>query len=329
MARSDAIADAILMQSVALARVEADAQDEAALELRGLFTTLRRLLQRLDPTVPAFLGTRLRRITQVREALAEPLTDAYLSLMRSDVERRQLVVPWYIRGLVAGLPEAAASLLTRGRGTKALETVADATPIQGVDASEAWGRQAGTVQQQVEDRLRRAVLNEQAMGALAAEVAAIEQTAIRAAEALVQTSLASVAQAALVQVAEANAEGLRALTWLTTLDSRACPVCIALSGQSWTIDDKRPLGSSGPWPGEPPIHPRCRCVLSVVATGDPLPRDQTFAAWLTTRTTTEQRAILGPGRYALWQRGTLKLRQLIDQRHRPLTLDQLRSDSAA
>lgn len=329
MPLSDDIADVILLQSIELARVEAEAQDEAEAELAALFRTLRRLLVRFDPTEPVLLATRLRRIDQLSEAFDAALTDAYLSLMRSDVDRREMVAPWYARTIAATLPVAATGLLRKGRSVSALETVGAEAQVQGVPAAEWFGRQAGTVKQQVIDRLRRAVLNEQPMATLTAEVAAIEQTAQRSVNTLLQTTLATVAQAALLAVAEANSDGLRALTWLTTLDTRACPICIALSGQSWTVEEKRPLGTSGPWPGSPPVHPRCRCSLSVAPVGEALPRDQAFEPWLRTRAVAEQRAILGPGRYDLWRSGKLKLRQLIDQRHRPLTLDRLQSESVA
>ena len=51
--------------------------------------------------------------------------------------------------------------------------------------------------------------------------------------------------------------------------------------------------------------------------------DASFAAWLRTRPDAEQRRMLGARRFELWRAGKLTLTQLTDQRHRPLTVDQL------
>lgn len=160
------------------------------------------------------------------------------------------------------------------------------------------------------------------------DATALQQTATRSATTLVQTSLAQVSQEALWHMVSANPETFRGVVWHTTLDNRACPVCIALSGQAWTLDHA-PIGESGPWPGEPPRHSLCRCVLVPVLKGQRLPQAQTFEAWLRTRPVAEQQAILGPGRYTLWTSGQIQLRQLTDQRHRPLTLSALQSESVA
>ena len=71
--------------------------------------------------------------------------------------------------------------------------------------------------------------------------------------------------------------GVRGVTvraeWSTAGDSRVCPVCATLEGQTWTIEkartetfryeasDAEPSSLTGEYPVKPPSHPRCRCSL--------------------------------------------------------------------
>lgn len=61
--------------------------------------------------------------------------------------------------------------------------------------------------------------------------------------------------------------------WLTAGDNRVCPICEALEGNTWTIQEAReetftfqagesdPASLSGEYPVKPPSHPNCRCRL--------------------------------------------------------------------
>ena len=66
--------------------------------------------------------------------------------------------------------------------------------------------------------------------------------------------------------------------WLTAGDSRVCPICEALEGQTWTVQEARtetfrftaggndPDSLSGEYPVQPPAHPGCRCRLIPTST---------------------------------------------------------------
>jgi hypothetical protein len=50
----------------------------------------------------------------------------------------------------------------------------------------------------------------------------------------------------------------------------------------------------------------------------------TYEDWLKTKSERFQKEVLGPGKWALWQKGQIGLKDLIDQRGRPLTLEKLK-----
>ena len=58
--------------------------------------------------------------------------------------------------------------------------------------------------------------------------------------------------------------------------------------------------------------------------------DMTYEQWLKKKDAAEPgfaKSVLGPGRYNLWKNGKLTLRDLVDQRGRELTLEQLDAKS--
>jgi hypothetical protein len=111
------------------------------------------------------------------------------------------------------------------------------------------------------------------------------------------------------------------------------------------------------FPGPPPWHPNCRTTLTLVVTSvgelvggteveamdnhvarqvkklptatqasmdGQVPKALTYEDWLKTKPTAFQEEVLGPGKYTLWKSGDISLRDLIDQRGQPPSLEQLK-----
>ena len=327
--RTDKLTNALLGQAVTLARLEAGEQQRITHRLFPLWSRLRTQVAVDDPTAPPTLPERLRRVKGLVALVTQLTNEAFGAIAATHQSVRQDIADWVqheTQRLLQTIGEAA--LFTRTLTQQALTRVVDAALVFGAPIRDWWARQAATVQQQVGDRLRQGVLQEQPLPRLLQEVDAVQATTTRNTETLTHGSLARAQQATLTALTEANRARLDGVAWIATFDNRACPICIALSGQSWTLNHE-PLHGSSPWPGEPPIHGNCRCILSPLPEGETGPQDQTFAHWLRQQPETEQRAILGPSRFALWKAGKLKLSRLVDQHHRALTLEQLRSESAA
>jgi len=327
--RTEKLTNALLGQVVTLARLEAGEQQRITHRLVPLWSRLRTHVAVDDPTAPPTLPERLRRVKALVALVTQLTTETFGAIAATHQAVRQDIADWVqheTQRLLQTIGEAA--LFTRTLTQQALTRVVDAALVFGAPIRDWWSRQAATVQQQVGDRLRQGVLQEQPLPRLLQEVDAIQATTTRNTDTLTHGSLASVHQGTMTALTEANSARLDGVAWITTLDSRACPRCIALSGQSWTLDHE-PLHGSRAWPGEPPLHGLCRCILLALPQGETVPRDQTFDHWLRQQPEAEQRAILGPARFRLWSEGKLKLSRLVDQHHRALTLEQLRSESAA
>lgn len=143
-----------------------------------------------------------------------------------------------------------------------------------------------------------------------------------------------------------NADIIKAVQWVSTLDSRTSDICIARSGKTWTFPEFKPIGHNIPWNNGPPAHWACRSTSVPVtrsmaeitgkAADQIAPRtrasmdgqvaqDLTFDQFLKNKPPEFADEMLGKGRAELWRSGKITLNQLLDQRGNPLTLTQLES----
>lgn len=141
-----------------------------------------------------------------------------------------------------------------------------------------------------------------------------------------------------------NADIIKAVQWVSTLDSRTSDICIARSGKTWTFPEFKPIGHSIPWNNGPPAHWACRSTSVPVtrsmaeitgkAEDQIAPRtrasmdgqvaqDLTFDDFLKGKPKEFADDMLGKGRAELWRSGKITLNQLLDQRGNALTLTQL------
>lgn len=82
----------------------------------------------------------------------------------------------------------------------------------------------------------------------------------REAETVVRTAVSHVAASVKDDVMAANADILRGVVWLGTLDTRTCPVCGIRDGKLYTATDHRPIDHGIPWgagPGRMHMQDRC------------------------------------------------------------------------
>lgn len=177
------------------------------------------------------------------------------------------------------------------------------------------------------------------------------------AEMLIRTSVQSIALNARMETFKANDDVIKGVEWKSTLDLRTTETCMVLDGQAWTLDGEPMEGTTQPFPGPPPIHWGCRSDLVNVmkswgdlirdAKGDPelakkmdrveskIPKSTrasmtgqvsaklNYEQWLETQSEENQIEALGYGKWKLWNDGEISLKDLIDNRNRPLTLEEL------
>lgn len=193
--------------------------------------------------------------------------------------------------------------------------------------------------QQIINRIRGTRANNYADG--------IIQIDRRNAEAVVRTAVSHVAGATRDAMYQNNADLIKAIVWVSTLDARTTEPCRIRDGLKYSSDGRyKPIGHRVPWlsgPGR--LHWRCRsssvpvmkswqelgAEASELTAGErasmdgQLPAETTYGQWIKKQSAARQDEILGPTRAKLMREGKLEFDQLYTDRGRPLTLDELRA----
>jgi SPP1 gp7 family putative phage head morphogenesis protein len=234
-----------------------------------------------------------------------------------------------------------------------LESVAKSSLIQGATIGNWFSRLTESARFDVERVVKNGVLLGQTNAQIAKELIGIGDKggqpiakARRDAMAITRTAVQTVAKDARLASLEANANIIKAVQWVSTLDSRTSEICMARSGKTWTYPDFKPIGHKIPWNGGPPAHWNCRSSFIPITksfeeltggkikdTIEPATRasmdglvaaDLTFDQFLKSKPPEFADKMLGKGRAELWRSGKITLNQLLDQRGNPLTLAQLK-----
>lgn len=177
----------------------------------------------------------------------------------------------------------------------------------------------------------------------------IMDTGTRQAEALVRTAIQQMAADAKLDMFRKNADILRGVMWLATLDNRTTLLCRAHDGKLYDLDGK-PIGHTLPFLSGPPAHWNCRSTLVPVTksfeelgvtTGiskeyldqigegtrasmnGQVPASISFDDWFGSLPEKDQISFLGPGKFKIWKEAGLTFSEMIDQRGNPLTISQL------
>jgi SPP1 gp7 family putative phage head morphogenesis protein len=128
-------------------------------------------------------------------------------------------------------------------------------------------------------------------------VKATNLSAVRALR-ISRTEVLRAYRSASLAIYRANGDILRGWQWLASISRRSCPLCIAMSGTIHRLDE--PFSS----------HPACRCCPTPLLRGVAPPVERGEDAFRRMKAD-DQRAILGPGKYAAWQSGALELDDLV------------------
>ena len=81
------------------------------------------------------------------------------------------------------------------------------------------------------------------------------QTSRKSAETLAITASSTVSNRVKLETYRENNHIVKALKWVSTLDTHTSPVCQSRDGKVWPVDEDHPI---------PPAHPRCRSIITPV-----------------------------------------------------------------
>jgi len=226
--------------------------------------------------------------------------------------------------------------------------------IEGARPLGWWRRQSNNTHSQFMRAMRTSLENGESSAQAATRITGgtiagvpvngIIDTSKKHANTLARTALNKVTNEARIASFEANADVVKAMKQISTLDNKTSQICIAYDGQVWDTVTKKPIPPSTlPFNAGPPRHFNCRSTLVPVLKsweelGIPakelsastrasmdgqVPDDTTFDAFLKSKTVAFQNDILGVTKAQLWREGKVTLQQLVDFRGNPLTTEQL------
>lgn len=171
----------------------------------------------------------------------------------------------------------------------------------------------------------------------------------RHAESLVRTAVSHTAGYVRDKFYKEHGDLIKAVVWVSTLDSKTSHDCRLRDGKQYTPKTHRPIGHGLPWLGGPGrAHWRCRSTSVPVTKSwrelgidiDDMPAgtrasmdgqvaaDLTYGQWLKGQSASRQDEVLGPARGKLFRQGGLDIEKFADDRGRWKTLDQLREADA-
>jgi|GEM_PF-2188427 len=233
-----------------------------------------------------------------------------------------------------------------------LQALVNGSLIEGAPSSAWWAKQSEDLQFKFAAQVRQGIAQGETVMQIVRRVAGskrlgtagIMDVSRRNAFALVHTSVQQVANDARLAVFQANADILKGVRQVSTLDGRTSPICIAYSGGQWDLEGKPINGTKLPFAGGTPRHFNCRSVLVPITKSyrelgldidevppstrasdlGQIPADTTFAEFLKRHDAAYADNLLGPGRAKLWREGKITLNQLLDGSGRELTLKKLR-----
>jgi hypothetical protein len=269
------LAERVLSRSISLERLKAG-------EVKTLLPVLGKLERELTT---ALLNTPMTRFKQSRfDALLGRVRELIRVRYKTLRDRHQknledladLESTWTVRAINGATSEPIgvyvdiASISWTAEQLKAIasEAVIDAAP-----SHIWWAKQATDLRTRFEREVRTGLLKAETTEELIRRVRGtaangfrdgVMEASRRQAEALVRTSVQSVAASARRQTFAANDDIIKALQQRSTLDLRTSSVCIAYSNKQWNDATKAPIGHPLPYNHGVPRHWNCRSAEIVI-----------------------------------------------------------------
>lgn len=354
---NERISDLFTRHAIDLQRVDAGQRRAIRRILKDLEGDIVAQLARIDPTAVQRQSARQGRLEKLLEQVRDTIRASYRSastLLRGELrELADIEATFAARAINDGV---GFGLVTTDVTRAQLSGLVSGVLVQGSPVAEWWQRQAGDTLQRFTDEMRRGIAEGETNAQLIRRVRGGRQNGEpvrgfmeitrRNAESLVRSATQATAQAAREITYEQNADVLKGIMWMATLDSRTTVGCAARDGLLYEIGTHAPIDHTLPWEGGPGNrHWGCRSTSAPVtksfrelgidadevppgtraSMNGQVPQDTTFDGWLERQPKSVQAEVLGEGRAELWRENKLSFRDLLDGNGRELSLAELRA----
>lgn len=120
---------------------------------------------------------------------------------------------------------------------------------------------------------------------------------------------------------DADTEKQMGWQWLAVQDANVCTQCEFYDGSKWDAEGE-PLDDGPEDPGNPPLHPNCRCAKVPIDLDEKeVPQNMNFDDYLSQFSRSEQEAAFGKLALRQYQTGTTTAAQLMSQKQNVMTLE--------
>ena len=351
---NEQILDKITGDAINIQRYEATVQRQVIQQLRDLEAQIVSELKASNVVTAVRKQTQDKRLTALLKKTRNTIAVAY-----KDIANTQLVILSEVAELselqtVNALNKSIKANISSPVMSKSmLNAIASKTLIEGSPTKEWWARKGAGFQAKFEDTIRMGMLQGDTTdnivrGLIGTKTNQFKDAALQAqrrgAEAVVRSSIQTVANTARLDTYANNADIIKGIEWSATFDNRTSVICMELDGLQWDLNYK-PIGHSKPFPSAI-AHWNCRStqvpvtksweelgskVKVEVPVGTRASMDgqvaggQNYQQWLGTKSKAFQQEVLGVKKQQLWKAGKISFTDLVNQRGHPLTLEQLQN----
>jgi SPP1 gp7 family putative phage head morphogenesis protein len=294
------------------------------------------VVARMSAFDPQDASGRLKRLDRLKKEAAEEIARRYETMAKeSSGELRELAADearWKATSLSRAWSSVGITAQPALAPTAILEAVIDKPNVLGRPAAEWWKQAGETTAGRFAQAMQIGVAGGEGIGELIARVRGrkangykdgVMSVSRREAEAVVRTSVTSVANSAQMAVMQQNADVVQGLRHWSILDRRTTVTCMGRHGLVWRLSDRSPVGHGLTFQ-QTPIHWRCRSLLaSVLDLEEETPAELTFDTWFSGLSVERQEELFGVGRARLWREGRISQADLLSPTGRALSLREL------
>ena len=363
------IADAAIHHQVDLLRVEAGLRRDVLALLQTLSGDLAATLAKAGEWDGDTIPRKLKRLQGLKGQTDGLIGDLYAKLeaetgteMKDAATYAAQWVPQAINAAV-GVDIASINLTPQ-----LLNNLVKNTLVEGAPSAQWWSRQSDSLKMDFSREMRMGILQGETLGDLTRRVRGRKENgyadgllppaadaagkisrqastkATRAAEGLALTSVQQVMSDARMEAYRQNADVIKGVQQLSTLDGRTSTTCRGYDHAACALDGSPLPGLKQLPPGGPPWHWRCRSVLVPITKSweelgakgmkeippgtrasmdGQVAETMDYGTWLKSKPEAFQKEVLGKGRFELWRDGKADLKDMVDQRGRPVKVREL------
>ena len=352
MSVNDNVLDAITGYSVDLVRLETSFKKDVIKHLKTLESNLIAELDksRLGEGSTAFQRKRMQvLLSQTKKTIKSAYADIAETNATNMLGTATLAESQAVSAVNSSIN---VQVLSVGMSEQTIKSIASNVLIQGAPSSEWWAKQSVSMNSNFKNLIRQSMLAGETTQEITRKVRGsrslgykdgIMFSSKRNAEALVRTSVQTVANESRLKTFESNDDIVKGIEWHATLDSRTTPICQFLDGKQWD-NNRKPIGHKYKFTG-PTAHWNCRSTqVPVLKSWEELGAKGKFKEipestrssmdgqvsaklgyedWLKSKPKAFQVEVLGRGKWDLWQKGKVGFKDLVDQSGNAVSLDDL------